>query len=495
MLVSIILPACQDLDDDYSTNPDLRLNFSVDTLTFDTLFTTIGSATRQFMIYNRNNEALNMETIELAGQGATGFRMNVDGRKGYSFDNVGIRAKDSMFVFVEVTVNPNDNNQPLLVQDSVVFSVNGLKQRVLLEAYGQDVHLHKNGIILSTDTLLTAERPYLVYDSLVVAPNVKVRMEKGTILYMHDKANMIVYGTLSSEGEQNNPVIIRGDRLDNVLPSLPYDRTPSQWGGIYFMPPSQGNKLDYTIVRNGTTGIVCQSNAPETPQLSLTNSQITNMGGHLLTAINSNVEVINTEMTNAVGSIAALLGGKYNFIHSTLSNQMRLMGRKDTLSFDRDYKFKNTLGGQTLILSDMISADQSATLTANFSNCIIDGSYGAGSKPLSGELMLNGTGKSAFEYAFDHCVMKTKEEEGNSNLTNIIYISKSLVYRSAGNEENRYTYDFRLDSDTVPGIGKADPVVTALYPVDRYGVDRLTSPNGPTIGAYEFVPKEEEEDN
>ena len=33
------------------------------------------------------------------------------------------------------------------------------------------------------------------------------------------------------------------------------------------------------------------------------------------------------------------------------------------------------------------------------------------------------------------------------------------------------------------------------YPIDRYGVNRLTSSNGPTIGAYEFVQEETEDSN
>ena len=87
-----MLPACDGLDDHYSTNPTYRLSFSTDTLAFDTIFSTIGSTTRQFMIYNKNSEPLSIESIMLASGESTGFRMNVDGRKGSSFNNVGILA-------------------------------------------------------------------------------------------------------------------------------------------------------------------------------------------------------------------------------------------------------------------------------------------------------------------------------------------------------------------------------------------------------------------
>ena len=195
-----MLPACDGLDDHYSTNPTYRLSFSTDTLAFDTIFSTIGSTTRQFMIYNKNSEPLSIESIMLASGESTGFRMNVDGRKGSSFNNVGILANDSMYVFVEVTVDPNGGNQPLLIQDSVLFTVNGIRQSVLLEAYGQDVNLYKGGVTITKDSILTANRPYLIYDSLVIAKGVSLNIEKGATFYMHDKASLIVHGSMNALG-------------------------------------------------------------------------------------------------------------------------------------------------------------------------------------------------------------------------------------------------------------------------------------------------------
>ena len=76
------LLSCDGLDENYSNNPNHRLSFSVDTLSFDTVFTTIGSATKEFMIYNRNDQPLLISEIMLASGEETGFRINVDGRKG-----------------------------------------------------------------------------------------------------------------------------------------------------------------------------------------------------------------------------------------------------------------------------------------------------------------------------------------------------------------------------------------------------------------------------
>ncbi|MEG2066090.1 MAG: hypothetical protein RRZ65_00400 [Tannerellaceae bacterium] len=481
-LMVSLLPACNGLDDNFSTNPNHRLSFSADTLTFDTIFSTIGSTTRQFMIYNPNDKPLNIQSVMLAGAGTSGFRINVDGKKGDQFDNISILAKDSMYVFVEVTVNPNGKNQPLLIEDSVIFQTNSVTQSVLLQAYGQDVHLYKGGTFLNKDTRFTAERPYLIYDSLIVGKGTTLSIDKGATLYMHDKAKVIVNGTLTAVGTQEAPITFRGDRLDFILNDLlPYDRTPTQWGGIFIQSESFNNLLDQVIIRNGTTGVNCQTSTPDQKKITIANSQITNMGaGNLFTATNCFIEAYNTEFSNASGGIVVLLGGKYQFTHCTLANHIQLVK-------------KNEPPTPCLVLSNFLpDKDKKKTpyaLTqATFDNCIIDGGSSAGSKPLMGELGLSSVDNVAFNYHFNHCVMKTVGSN-NADFTNVLFIKQSPSYQMLGGEKNKYRFDFRPDSATTVGVGKADPAITAKYPTDRYGVSRLSA-TGPAIGAYEFVPKE-----
>ena len=201
-----------------------------------------------------------------------------------------------MYVFVEVTVNPHGQNQPLLVQDSILFTVNGVRQSVLLEAYGQDVHLCKGGVTLTSDTLLAADRPYLIYDSLVVAEGVNVDIAKGVTFYLHDKANVVVYGSMRAKGTREEPILFRGDRLDYILNDvLPYDRTPGQWGGIWFRPTSFQNEWEHVVVRNGTYGVTCDPSIPDQPKLRIRHSQLTNMSQDLFTVVNGDVEATDTE--------------------------------------------------------------------------------------------------------------------------------------------------------------------------------------------------------
>lgn len=472
--IAIQLLSCDGLDENYSTNPNHRLSFSVDTLSFDTVFTTIGSATREFMVYNRNNEPLLIGEVMLASGEESGFRINVDGRRGDYFQDIRISAHDSLYVFVEVTVDPNAADQPLLVEDSVLFTTNGVRQTVRLEAYGQNVHLYKEGLVVTRDMLLTAERPYLIYDSLVVASDATLRIDPGVVFYMHDAANVIVHGTLLAEGTRERPILFRGDRLDFILNDvLPYDRTPSQWGGIFFTGDSYHNRMDNVIVRNGITGLTFEQSSPDTCKLQLSNSQITNMGENLFSAFNCYIEVSDTELTNAGGGVAILTGGNYRFIHCTLANYMTLQRRT----------------APCLTMSNN-GNEQNYPLTATFDNCIIDGSFSAGEEPLEGELQLFPNSDVAFDYRFNHCVIKSVGN-GDEAFEGVLFTSTGPSYRLTGGEENQYRFDFRPDSVTTLGVGKADPDIARRYPVDRYGVNRLADEE-PDIGAYEFTPEEEE---
>ena len=68
ILLSILTGTCLTscIDDDFTTNPSHVLAFSTDTVAFDTVFTTIGTSTRSFRIYNRNKKSLNISSIKLA---------------------------------------------------------------------------------------------------------------------------------------------------------------------------------------------------------------------------------------------------------------------------------------------------------------------------------------------------------------------------------------------------------------------------------------------
>lgn len=484
-----ILMGCDGIDD-YSTNPTHRLNFSVDTLSFDTIFSSIGSTTKQFLVYNPNDEALKIESIVLANAGTSGFRINVDGRKGDSFQGIDIWKRDSLYISVEITVNPNGANQPLVVEDSILFFTNGIRQSVLLQAYGQDIHLIKGGIVYANDTTLTADIPYLIYDSLVIAEGATVTIAEGAIFYMHHNANLIVSGTVKAKGTQEKPVIFRSDRLDYIPTAellLSYDLIPGQWGGIFFNATSFENEFDYVIARNGISGLIFHESVPERSKIRINNSQITNMDATLLMATNCHIEAVNTEFSNSSKSIVALIGGKYQFTHCTMVNYKRL-GK---------YREPNN---PCLLLSNQKEDATGLSFPlqqAYFDNCVIDGSFSADStRQFGGEILFianeqDKTGNDeTFNYRFRSCFIKTARMN-NDRFHQCLFVN-SLRYLKVGTKEDKYAFDFRLANESV-GIGKADRTISEQYPVDRYGVNRLTSQDGPSIGAYEYVYQEKDD--
>ena len=118
------------------TDPSAKLDFSNDTIIFDTVFTTVGSTTKRLKFYNNNKATVNISSIHLAGGSSSPFRLNVDGISGIEHSDIEIDAGDSLFAFVEVTLDPNNGTLPLIIEDSLIFMTNGNEQKVKLVVWG-----------------------------------------------------------------------------------------------------------------------------------------------------------------------------------------------------------------------------------------------------------------------------------------------------------------------------------------------------------------------
>ena len=126
----------------FSDNPELELDFSADTVFFDTVFTTVGSVTLPLKVFNPNRESLRIDVIELEGGSDSPFRVNIDGQVGPRVEDWPLLAEDSMWIFIEVTVDPSDATLPFVIEDGIRFNANGQEQRVHLTAWGQNAHFH-----------------------------------------------------------------------------------------------------------------------------------------------------------------------------------------------------------------------------------------------------------------------------------------------------------------------------------------------------------------
>lgn len=447
---------------DFSTNPGFRLSFSADTVVFDTVFTTIGSATRSIKIYNRNSEDIEIQSIKLAGGSSSSYRINVDGVQGPSVSNVAIRAKDSLYLFVEVTVDPTLRNSPVFVPDSVVFSTNGNVQDVKLVAWGQDVHLHRSKVI-TADTVLTADKPHLIYDYILGLPNVKITIEPGAKLYFHNNAVLWVAGTLVAEGTPENIIVFEGDRLEQF-----YNNKAGQWYGIKLNAGSKNSSFKWAQIKNSIIGIqVDTCVTPTTPTLLLEHTRIENTSYAGLLANGATVEANNCLFSNSAYScVSLMLGGSYRFYHCTVANYWgEYMHRKATALLLNNY-----------YVADDGSLQPRDLVEASFYNCIVYGS-------LSNELTVDNIYSSQqvnaqMNYLFSSCILRT-----NQDTTNTTYFIGTSVH----NPKFKDVTNFNFELDTLsPAKDAANVEIATLFSIDLNSYNRLTDTK-PDIGAFERV--------
>ncbi|MDH6353975.1 hypothetical protein M2132_000295 [Dysgonomonas sp. PH5-45] len=477
LILPIFFIACKDDSSEFSSSPGLSLTFSKDTVRFDTIFSTFGSATTRLKIYNCNKNAICIDEVELMGAGQTGFRINVDGVPGDKIKNVEVYGKDSAFVFIEITVDPINSNTPLLIEDSIRFSYNGKSQYVRLEAIGQDAIVW-NKKIIEQDTTITSTKPFLVLDTLLIKEGATLNIEGGTKLHFHSGAMMHVQGRINAKGTRQNPVQMRGDRYDYILTNTPYNNIPGQWGGITFDSLSFDNYFESVKIRGMEKGIEFRRSDPAKEKATFLNCEIHNSTGDLVSAVDCNITVKNSLLSNAGKAVARLIGGNYTFVHCTLANYMTWWGM---------------IHEKALVLGNYIYDDDGNQIAIPLQKCDFINSIISGSS--SSEVTLANTKNSdnPFAHYFSNCLIKASGKD-DENFVNTVWYKNSktdpkFVYLNADRD---YYYDFHLDSESA-AINKAESSFTVFYSLqnDLDGVSRLAD-NDPDIGCYEWVKKEEE---
>jgi hypothetical protein len=292
-----------------------NLSFSKDTVVFDTVFTTIGSTTQQFKIYNRENRTVRIDEIELMGGTNSPFRINVDGISGTYLKDFELEGKDSLFAFVEVTLGINSQSLPLIVEDSIRFRTNGKDQYVKLAVWGQDAYFHYKDLNEGT---WPNDKPHVIYGYAAVDSAKTLTIPAGTQVHLHKNALLYVYkGALNIEGELNNEVVFQGDRLEAW-----YQEVTGQYYGIYFHE-ARPSTINYAIIKNGISGVHLFSKDPSfNPQytLTLTNTKIINNARYgVFIYSGAKVKAENCVIArNGTHALLVLEGGDFNFNHCNL---------------------------------------------------------------------------------------------------------------------------------------------------------------------------------
>lgn len=458
-------------------NTDGKLTFSTDTLSFDTVFATIGSTTGSFLVYNHTSQPISIKSIILADGSTSGFHINVDGTNptNNEVQNVEIRAHDSIYVFVAITVNPLLQNNPVLIEDSIMFQTNNNRQTVKLQAYGQNVTIFRSKTI-HNDTTLTNAKPYLIYNYLAIDSAKTLTLQPGTKLYFHQNASLQLKGNLIAEGGQSadQQIILRGDRLDWLFPNVPYSYLSGQWDGMQFLGSQSNYSLNHVVITSGKIAITIPNGTPlHHPTVTIANSRFQNFDSCGISAVNADLNMYNTEISNCKSYCLFFLGGNYLLTHNTIANY-----------YNDIYTGKQRDGNPSVVLLNKQNDNAQANLYPlifTATNCVIAGS-------MSNELSLADTTQSNdFQFHFDHCYIQSPAI-ASANMTNVLW-GKSQDNLFVTTSLSQSYYNFQPDSLSLLR-GKANPIIshTAPYQYDMNGIDRFWD-NLPDIGAYEWIPK------
>ena len=312
VIAAFTLVGC--IEDSFDTSPSAQPRFDVEELDMGVQFTDNPSPTSKLMIYNPNSKLINLQTVKM--RSGEYFRLNVDGQSGKEFHDVEIRPNDSIYVFVECTLPPTPTPEPVIISDELEVTTNGVLKTLTIKALAQNVERH-NRRVIDADTRFTADVPHVVFDTLRVARGATLTLSAGVSLLFHDKAALIVDGSLVSEGTAENPVIMRGDRTGNVVADISYDVMSNQWEGVRFSRESRNNLLSHTEIMNTCQGVTLDSLA----QLEMVNSRLYNSGmTQLAVSGDSEVTALGCEISNAASALLLLEGGTYLFNRCTIAN-------------------------------------------------------------------------------------------------------------------------------------------------------------------------------
>lgn len=449
--VFLLMAGC--ISDGIDTAPGARVEFSTDTLNFGTVFTDIGSPTGRLIVRNPQKKGIVLETVRLANDNGI-FAINVDGVSGHVFHDVEIRGGDSIYVYVECFIPADDEVAPFKVSDRIDFTVNGNTSGVVVEATGQNA-VRLNGVTVEGEMTLTDAMPYLISDTLRVAPGAVLKVGPGTQMLFHDRAAMVVEGRLEAVGEPGRMIAMRGDRLDNVLPDVGYDILAGQWGGVRIKEESYGNRMEYVDMRSTSWGVMVLEGDLEHTKLSIGNSWLHNSKTSVLGAEPCVLDVWGSCFSEAPQGVVFLEGGRHTFRQCTIAN---------------NYLFSAVLI-PNLYLEYALPKDTPDAVTpmqAEFLNCII---YGIGSSIYPGNL--------AGSQVYLRNVLLKEEGTNDDNFVDCIWDEDPMFLTVRAD----YYFNYRLAEDS-PVMHSGNPAyVTPDCRYDMDGTDRL-SEGAPALGAY-----------
>jgi hypothetical protein len=505
--ILILWSSCRK-DFDFSPSTG-SLQFSKDTVYLDTVFTNIGSSTYNLKVYNRSNTDIVIPTLRLSQGQNSMYRLNVDGMtgsgptSGKEFENVEILAKDSMFIFIETTIDIQDLaalQTQFLYTDAIEFDTGNNLQKVELvtlvkdavfifpqrfvegiietltfdvDGDGNDDETTIQGRFLTDPELtFTNEKPYVIYGYAAVDDGKTLTIDAGARVHFHANSGLLITdgASLKVNGMPSNDldlmegeVIFSGDRLEPG-----FEHVPGQWQTIWLFNGSTANEFNHATIKNSTVGILSDGNQDDNTKLKIINTQIYNSSNFGIlgrgTSINGENVVINN---SGQSSFAGTYGGSYNFVHSTFANYWNNSFRQFP----------------SVLLNNFIVDEENITFTnplneANFTNCIIYGNDNP-------ELILDKDDAETFNFKFTNCLIRF--DNSNNNFTGAIYdFGNMALYENVIFNEDPEFLDSNNNELQIPNGSPADNIgiIFGNLTSDILNTTRSATPD---LGAYESI--------
>lgn len=451
---SLLLLAGCNRDDISFDAPSQLLRFSTDTVFCDTVYNQMRSETYAVKVFNNEDKDVLIPRIALEGGSGSLYRINVDGKVGTSFENVALRRKDSLYVFVEIA--PVANAPEAIAEDKVVFNTPAGEQKVTLFSVVQDaeyfIKSDSNPNIISDNTTWTKDKVKVIFGDLTVAEGKTLTLEKGTKVYFRKNSgmNFAKNSTLTVNGELNDEVVFRGDRSDTK-----YDTLPANWNGIK-MDEATVLNMNYARVFGGNIGLQLKNNN----QATINNSIFHTFQNAGIYGIHSKLTMNNVVMNNCGEADLAIAGsGTYNVNYSTLANYWNLNPSMSAAGIYASNTWENEEGNL-----------ESGLVTLAVRNSII---YGDTLDMIS---LNNNPAGTAINSRFDYSLLKISANAGFTP------VGDNIIKNEDPKFQNYFTQkmNLRVKGDS-PARGKGiNPNGTTA--TDIVGITR-TSPV--TIGAYQ----------
>ncbi|MGB0999109.1 MAG: choice-of-anchor Q domain-containing protein [Flavobacteriales bacterium] len=474
--------------DEVFSGADAKLSYSIDTLVFDTTFTGLGSVTKRIKIYNHEDEKVSIDRIFVENY-IDNFKINVDGQFVDLAENIEIYPGDSIFIFLEATINTNAS-LPFILEDDLIIETNGKIDKIHLVAWGQDAHywyketadtfftqdgdtLLLSQIRVDEDRTIDSDLPHVIYSNIVVRNGATLTINPGARLHLYHRVNIIVHDggklVVNGNGFEDQRVIITGHRID-----ADYKHRAGQWGILQICQDAGPCSIKNAEIRNGTIGCYLGGpfvgeafDATPTPELVIENSIITNMSDYGVLAQSAKASITNSELSDC-GELLffAYIGGDYTLKHNTLGNY---------------FSGRNSISmALTNHLTDELNAEfHYKDLNFLMENSILYGSF-------QSELAFSKSNQSSFDVQFRNSLLKAKSKDDldiddEVVFQNCLFNENPLFLKTYENRQSNY----RLDSLSA-AINEANPTISTEFPLDLDGQSRLND-GEPDLGAYEYV--------